>query len=115
MNVPKRVKAMPWPEKWKWTGQQNVVVTLSWPVVNHERLLVATFRRNQENKWITGEDFRVVCSKKSSGAVLLYRDGTRAKKGVDLEAAARNMHISIETCYPEISMEDEMALSRWLG
>ncbi len=115
MNVPKRVKAMPWPEKWKLAGQQNVAITLSWPVIDHEQMLVATFRRNQKKRWTSGEDFRVVCSKKSGRAVLLYRDGTRAKKGVDLETAARNMHISMETCYPEISPKDEAALAKWLG
>lgn len=117
MNVPKRVKAMPWPDKWKSEGQQDVIVTLSWPVVDHERLLVATFRRNTGKRCYgtPGPDVRLVCSKKQNRAAMEYRGGSRPKKRTGLEEAVRAMCASARTCYPEITPEDEAALAKWLG
>ena len=48
MRIDKSIKAMPWPEPYKTAGNQDFAITLSWPTVNHERLLVATFSANRE-------------------------------------------------------------------
>lgn len=117
MNIPRSIKAMPWPEAWKREGQQDVAVSLSWPVVDHEKLLVATFRRNRTKKChgAPGADFRIVCSKKRNRAAVQYRDGSRPKRSDGLEQAAERMFVKIHTCYPEISTKDEAALGKWLG
>ena len=117
MNIPRSIKAMPWPEAWKREGQQDVAVSLSWPVVDHEKLLVATFRRNRTKKChgASGADFRIVCSKKRNRAAVQYRDGSRPKRSDGLEQAAERMFVKIHTCYPEISPKDEAALGKWLG
>ena len=117
MNIPKKIRDMLWPEEWKNKGLQDVIVTLQWPVIDHERILVATFRRNTEkNSWKTpGPDVRVVCSKKRCRAALQYRDGSKGKKRGNLDTAVNDMQISVYSCYPEISPEDEAALGKWLG
>ena len=117
MNVPKKVKDMPWPDEWKSQTNQDVIVTLSWPVVDHERLLVATFRRNTGKRryGTPGPDVRLVCSKKRNRAAMEYRGGSRPKKRADLEEAVGAMCVSVGTCYPGITPEDEAALAKWLG
>lgn len=117
MNVPKKVKAMPWPEEWKSQTNQDVIVTLDWPVVDHERLMVVTFRRNTGKRCYgtRGPDVRLVCSKKRNRAAMEYRGGSRPKKRADLEEAVGAMCVSVGTCYPEITPEDEAALAKWLG
>lgn len=114
MKVDKRIKEMPWPEDYH-GGQQNFRVTLSWPTVNHERLLVATFVRNRDKKtWMEpGPDFRLICSRKQNTAAVLYK-GAREGKRHDLEKAMRNLCTYPEICYPEISEQDEIALAKWL-
>lgn len=114
MNVPKKVKAMPWPEEWKSQTNQDVIVTLDWPVVDHERLMVVTFRRNTGKRCYgtRGPDVRLVCSKKRNRAAMEYRGGSRPKKRADLEEAVGAMCVSVGTCYPEITPEDEAALAK---
>ena len=117
MNVPKKIRSMPWPEVWKHKGNQTVAITLAWPVVDYEKLLVATFRRNRDGdgREIAAPDFRVVCSKKRNRAALVYRDGHRPKRSDTLHTAAGKMGVGIATCYPEITLKDEAALGKWLG
>lgn len=116
MKGDKKIRALPWPEPYQ-GGRQDFSVTLSWPVVDGERLLAASFVRNRakEKTWMSyGPDFRLVCSKKQNRAAVLYRD----KKGAarhDLNQALNGLHTGADWCYPEISEKDERALLRWLG
>jgi len=114
MRIDKRVKALPWPEEYH-GGQQDFIVTFSWPVVDHEKLLVADFVRNRDKvRYNTpGPDFRLVCSKKRNCAAVLYK-GERAGKRHDLERALYGFSTNPRSCYPEISMSDEIALAKWL-
>jgi len=115
MRIDKSIKAMPWPEPYKTPGNQDFAITLSWPTVNHERLLVATFSANREKKrWRNaGPDFRLVCSKKNNTAVVLYH-GDRAGKRHDLCKALGTFVCNPASCYPEITEQDEIALAKWL-
>lgn len=88
MRIDRRVRALPWPEPYH-GGRQDFAVTLSWPVVDGERLLAADFVRNRakENAWRScGPDFRLVCSKKRSRTAVLYRDKGGASRH-DLDKA----------------------------
>ncbi len=117
MKIDKKVRAIPWPEPWRHKGSQQFSVTLAWPVVDGERLLVATFVRNleKEQKWRTYKpDFRLVCSKKQNRVAVLYRDSQGASRH-SLERALNGFHTGPEYCYPEISEKDERTLLRWLG
>ena len=121
MKIDRNIRAMPWPEPYR-GGVQGFAVTLAWPVVDGERLLVATFSRNREKKTRLmtgyGPDFRLVCSKKRGRVRALYQ-GVRAAKQHDLERALEGFGYgggSGPVCgYPEISGKDERALLRWLG
>lgn len=116
MKIPKKIKEMPWPEPWK-GGNQNFIVTLSWPVIDHERFLVATFIRNAEKPISVqnvGPDFRLVCSKKQGRARLLFK-GDHIGKRKDLRDALYGFGTSPDYCYPEISPKHELALAKWLG
>lgn len=116
MKIDKKIRQMPWPDGWH-GGQQDFIVTFSWPVVDHERLLVATFIRNRDKKhWYshTGPDFRLICSKKQKQARILYR-GARAVKRELLRSALHGILAHADSCYPEISPKDEEALGRWLS
>lgn len=116
MKIDRKIRALPWPEPYQ-GGGQDFAVTLSWPVVDGERLLAAAFIRNRakEKAWMSyGQDFRLVCSKKQNRVSVLYRD----KKGAarhDLNRALNGFHTGAAWCYPEISEKDERALLRWLG
>lgn len=115
MKVDKRIRQMPWPEPWH-GGNQDFIVTLAWPVIDHERLLVATFIRNREKKtWYreTGPDFRLICSKKEKQARVLCKEG-RAAKRMTLREAIGGFHTHPDSCYPEISRKDEENLGKWL-
>lgn len=115
MKADKRIRQMPWPEPW-YGGNQDFIVTLAWPVIDHERLLVATFIRNREKKhWYreTGPDFRLICSKKEKRARVLCKDA-RAVKRLTLREAIGGFHASPDTCHPEISRKDEEKLGKWL-
>ena len=115
MKVPRKVKEMPWPEPYK-SGPQHFKVDLSWPVVDHERLMVATFVRNRDKQiWKDpGPDFRVVCSKKAQACAVLFRNGkSSARKKLD--EVMKGFDTRPYYCYPEISPADERALARWLG
>ena len=74
MKVDKKIKDMPWPDVYE-GGNQDFMVSLSWPVIDHERLLVATFVRNRNKKmWRQeGPSFRLVCSKKNGTAAILFK------------------------------------------
>ena len=116
MRIDRRVRALPWPEPYH-GGRQDFAVTLSWPVVDGERLLAADFVRNRakKNSWRSyGPDFRLVCSKKRSRAAVLYRDKGGASRH-DLDKALDGFPAGSSWCYPEISERDEHALLRWLG
>lgn len=115
MRIDKSIKAMPWPEPYKTAGNQDFAITLSWPTVNHERLLVATFSANREKKrWRSpGPDFRLVCSKKNNTAVVLYK-GDRAGKRHNLRKALDTFVCNPDSCYPEIAEQDEIALAKFL-
>lgn len=116
MKIDKKIRQMPWPDGWH-GGQQDFIVTLSWPVIDHERLLVATFIRNREKKhWYshTGEDFRLICSKKKRQARILYRGGRAVKRKL-LRDALYSIHARADSCYPEITKKDEESLGRWLS
>lgn len=83
MKIDRKIRALPWPEPYQ-GGRQDFAVTLSWPVVDGERLLAAAFVRNRakENAWMSyGPDFRLVCSKRQNRAAVLYRD-KRAPRGM---------------------------------
>lgn len=116
MKVSKEVRALPWPEPYE-GGKQNFNVTLAWPVVDGERMLVACFVRNRARRGYKkdyGPDFRLVCSKKQNRVAVLYRD----KRGVsrhDLRRALNGFRTGPSYCFPEISEKDERALLRWLG
>lgn len=115
MKIEKQIRDMPWPEPFEGNPLQHFRVTLSWPVVNHERLLVATFTWNthKECKYRDCEhkDFRLICSKKLPAAVVLYKGDSRGKRKT-LDEASGYFNRS---CYPEISAQDEKALAKWLG
>ena len=116
MKVGTEIRQMPWPEPWR-GGQQDFIVSFSWPVIDHERLLVATFVRNRNKRTYyreTGPDFRLICSKRNRRARILFQ-GARAAKRQKLRDALWEIHAHADTCYPEISEKDERALGRWLG
>lgn len=116
MRINKKIRALPWPEPYQ-GGRQDFSVTLSWPVVDGERLLVMTFVRNRakEIHWKDyGPDFRLVCSKKRNRAAVLCRD-KRAASRHGLNQALGGFHTAAGYCYPEICEKDEKALLRWLG
>lgn len=116
MKIPKKIREMPWPEGWK-GGQQHFVVTFSWPVIDHERLLVATFVRNREKQMYyqnIGPDFRLICSKKERVARILFK-ASRTATRKNLRDALYGFGTSPDYCYPEISQKDEIALGKWLG
>lgn len=114
MKIPKKIKEMPWPEPWE-GGNQHFIVLLSWPVIDHERILVATFIRNREKPTYTqGADFRLVCSKKQGRVRILFK-GDRMGKRKNLRDALHGFGTYPDYCYPEISPKDELALAKWLN
>lgn len=116
MKIDKKIRDMPWPEAYH-GGQQHFVVTLKWPVINHERLMVATFIRNRDKQLYyrnVGADFRLVCSKKNKTAAILFK-GDRCAKRKKLRDPLYGFGTNADTCYPEITPEDEAALGKWLG
>lgn len=111
LKVDKKIKDMPWPEPYN-GGMQRFRVTLSWPVVDHERLLVATFSGNINKR--NTVDFRLICSKKQNKTAIMYRGVQKAKRE-ELDTAIGRYGTSSKWCYPEISEADEKALTKWLG
>lgn len=115
MKIPKPIKELPWPEPFYGDQRISFRVTLAWPVVEHERLLVVTFSRNRERRFgKSGDDLRLVCSKKQKAASVLYK-GERSGKRHDLYRAMSSFDTSPSYCYPDISERDEAALAKWLG
>ena len=114
MRIPKEIKEMPWPKPYE-GGNQDFQVLISWPVVDHERLLVATFIRNvKKDTRRLGSDFRLICSKKRNTARILYANSTRGMR-CGLDEAVRNLGTDIHGCYSEISQREETALGKWLN
>lgn len=112
MKVDKKIKEMPWPEPWSGNPQQHFYITLAWPVVNHERLLVLTFLQNKGEKGgNTRRDFRLICSKKQMAISVLYK-GERQGRRHELYRACG---VSPRWAYPEISPKAEETLAKWLG
>lgn len=115
MKIHKSIRQMPWPEPYR-AGQQDFRVTFSWPVIDHERLLVATFVCNRDKqRWRNpGPDFRLVASKKQQRCRILYQGEAQSKRH-DLNDALYRLGARAATSYPEISQTDEIALAKWLG
>lgn len=114
MKIHKSIKQMPWPEPWHGGELKNFVVTFSWPVIDHEKILVATFVRNRDKQtWTQGPDFRLVCSKKNNTAAILTQARPKGRR-ITLDAMLREFGTSAICCYPEISEKDEIALAKWL-
>ena len=117
MQIPKNIKAMPWPEDFH-GGSEHYRVLLSWPVADHERILVATFQVNRARPGWRGEDtarnFRLICSKKQCRTVILYQ-GERQGKRHRLRKAMWEALTDPKTCYPWLEEQDETALAKWLG
>lgn len=117
MKVDQKIKDMPWPEPYN-GGKQTFAITLNWPVVSGERLLVITFNRNRKadpGRYTTpGRDFRLICSKKNKACTVLYA-GDNTGKRHNLEKALAGYASGIRWCYPEISEKDEQALVKWFG
>lgn len=112
MKVDKKVKAMPWPEPWMGNPKQHFCIRLSWPVVDHERLLVLTFLQNRGEKGGNSRrDFRLICSKKQMAVSVLYK-GERQGRRHEL---SRSCGVSPRWAYPEINPMEEAALAKWLG
>lgn len=115
MKIEKQIRDMPWPEPFAGNPLQHFRMSISWPVVNHERLLVVTCTWNEHEeckfRGSVGKDFRLICSKKLPAAVVLFKGENRGKRKT-LEEASRYFNRS---CYPEISEQDEKALAKWLG
>ena len=112
MKIGKQIRYMPWPEPFEGNPLQQFRMALSWPVVNHERLLVVTFNWNAKYKHYCGErDFRVICSKKLPAAAVLFKGESRGKR-ITLDKVIGSYAFS---GYPEISEQDEKALAKWMG
>lgn len=109
MKIPRKIKEMPWPQPFTSDTKQHYRIALSWPVIDHERLLVVTFMQNTNQT--RRRDFRLVCSKKLPAAVILFKGETKAKRTGLMDASAVNNF----SAYPEISVKDEQALGKWLG
>ena len=89
MKIPKSIKQMPWPPAYE-GGNQDFKVLISWPVVDHERMLVATFVKNvNKNSRYLGSDFRLICSKKNGTARILYAHSLTGKR-IGLDTAVYN-------------------------
>ena len=112
MKIEKQIRDMPWPEPFTGNPKQHFRMTLAWPVVNHERLLVVTFTWNAKcESHYRGRDFRLVCSKKLPAAAVLFRKEHRGRRKQLNDAIGINPY----SCYPEIAEKDEKALAKWLG
>ena len=114
MKIDKSIKAMPWPEPFIGNAMQHFRITLAWPVVDHERLLVATFTQNcytDAHTHHSRRDFRLVCSKKLPAAAVLFKGENKGKRKELAVAAGVHPY----GAYPEISERDEKALAKWLG
>lgn len=109
MKIDKSIKAMPWPEPFSTASNQDFRMTLAWPVVDHERLLVVTFSRNIRKD--CHRDFRLICSKKQQAAIVLFKGDNKGKRKTLRDACC----CWFNSCYPEISEGDEKALGKWLG
>lgn len=118
MRIPKQVRDIPWGEPYRTKGNQQLRIDLHWPVVDGERLLAADFRRNVEKvlPWQCKDapDFRLVCSKKTGRAAVLYQGGKTGQRH-DLHKAMYYWSASPVSCYPKLAQKDEAALGRWLG
>lgn len=112
-----KIKSMPWPEVFR--GERNVLfnVTLNWPIVDGEKILVATFMHNKNgHRYSDFLGIRIVCSKKQREYALYFNNGSRIQKK---NCTLRNALDNISGTYPlksdiKIAVRDEKALGRWL-
>lgn len=103
---------MPWPEPFAGNPKQQFRVTVAFPVVNHERLMVVTFSQNvNEKNRSHPRDCRIVCAKKQEAVAVLYRGSTRAVR----KPLRKAVNSYIPSCYPEILERDERDMANWLG
>ena len=121
LKIPKKVRALPWPEPY--TGAENIHfrVTVRQPVSDGRRLLVVTFTMNEARRnalrWsrVTGKDLRLVCDKKNRQTAVLERGGRAYRRQALTDALSKCFAARPEWCYPEMAEGAEDALSRWLG
>jgi len=117
VQIPKSIKSMPWPEDFH-GGSEHYRVLLSWPVADHERIMVVTFLVNRDRPGWRAEDsarnFRLICSKKQHRAVILYQEERQGKRH-RLRKAMWEALTDPKTCYPCLDEKDEAALAKWLG
>lgn len=112
MKVPKKIKAMPWPEPVR-AGMQTFRVTLDWPVVDGTRLMVVTVNPNRAQHSVA-KPFRMICNKKAMAVTTITPDGKHRRQSFQ-EAAARAGVPSVKWSYPEIDPEDEKKLATFIG
>ena len=113
MRIDKSIKELPWPQELK-SKKFDALITLHWPVVRGEKLLVVTFTANSGKYiWRRGKDFRIVCSKEHNTAALLYK-GSRVAQRQLPQYALREICFYPNSDIPKISKEDKAALLEWL-
>lgn len=113
MKIPKKIKELPWPAKFK-AKRFNFKVYLEWPLLGEERFLVATFVRNESNYYYSGErSFRLVCSKKQNRAAVLYPN-SRAGVRRSLSVCLRDLRWYADDGNADFSKADKEKLAKWL-
>lgn len=117
MRLNKKVKDLTWMD-YQSPGNNRIhfSVFFRWPVIDHEKLLCIDFQRNRESRswYASGNDFRIVLSKKHQTVRVLYK-GERRTRRLMLHELLYGYGCSAKTCYPQISEKDELALKQWLG
>lgn len=116
MRIDKSIKDMPWPEPYLDEQTYDFGMTLAWPVIHGEKLLVATIQRNRNVRRYrqVAADFRLVCSKEKHVAAILYQ-GDRLSRRMTLHNALWSIGTlcSVSTAYT-IGTKDQKALWEWL-
>ena len=114
MEVDKSIRLMEWPPAFESTNH-NAWVTLNWPEIGGEQLLVVTFIKNSRwYGWRENRNFRLVCSKKNKAAAILF-EGARAAQRYSIYYALRDIGAYPTSATYKISKADEKALAKWLG
>lgn len=118
MRVPKKIKDLPWPEDFESENSQiGLHVAITWHIIDGERLMVVTVRRNRNKRRYFNEKledaFRMVCGKKQRDLAVWF-PGKPAQLWT-LDTAMRKIGENAQCCYPEISEDDEKNLAKWLG
>lgn len=109
MRATKAIKELPWPEDSPFSiEQQDYEVSAQLIEVKKEQQLVLTFRANKKKlsgwTWEKLKSFRLILSAERRDYVVLYKDGTE-----------RNKIPWFNSCYPEISKEDEATIYEYLN